>query len=344
MISAKLSRRIAKARQSEVFLRDTPFDTYLLVLNTLSKSNAQTLDDLPANIRLLVKRAEDSTLTAAGDFNEAEHPRDNKGKFAEKVDSGAGMTRVTALKNAYDSGYKVDDKLSAGGSGAEIDLLTLSDGTQVVRKTHKQNETRREYLAGRVFDALNDSDDGVTTAQVDDNTIITTYVRGATGAAALEKLEQSRGKLDYDQLEKLTEQEHRRQATLRGGKEIAMLDALTENHDRHSLNWIMPKDDASRVDPIDQGNAKFESTYVWNMQGGRDEALPTSVFGDYWFGFDPYGNTAIDEIKPRYTRADIAEYRTRIAQLRDEFQSDDEKQWFEFMNRRLGQIEEMITA
>jgi hypothetical protein len=88
VISAELSRRIAKARQSEVFLRDISFDDYLDVMNTLALSDAQTLDDLPDDVRELIESAEAATLTAAGDFDESKHKRDGKGRFAKKAGSG----------------------------------------------------------------------------------------------------------------------------------------------------------------------------------------------------------------------------------------------------------------
>lgn len=272
-----------------------------------------------------------------GQHNQQDHARESKSSGEAQ-----GLKRLNAMKDAYASGYTVDSSLESGGSRAEIDIVTLSDGTKAVRKVLKKNETRREYLAGRVFDALKDDESsGVTTAQVNDDTIITTYASGQTGAARLDKV--TANKRGYRAIDEATKTEHERQAKLPGGKELALLDALIENHDRHSLNWIV-SDDGSAIEPIDQGEARFEPSYMFNMQGGRDESIPSSPIGDYWFGLDEFDSGIISEIKPRYTRADIARYRANIAQLRGEFQSDAEKQWFDFINRRLDQIEGRIAS
>lgn len=85
MISVELSRRVAKARQSEVFLRDLSFDDYLNVINTLAVSDAQSFNDLPTDIQELIESAEAAALTAAGDFDESKHKRDGKGRFAKKA-------------------------------------------------------------------------------------------------------------------------------------------------------------------------------------------------------------------------------------------------------------------
>lgn len=285
-------------------------------------------------------RVEKSAVTAAGGFDELKHPRDGNGKFAKSAGSGVGTDRITAMKRAYDDGYTVDRELESGASRANVAVLTLSDGSKVVRKILKKNETRREYLAGRVFDALkNDESSGVTTAQVDDNTLITTYAPGQTGGDRLESVVE--GKKGWQAQEDATARENARQAKLPGAKEMAMLDALIENHDRHSLNWIVNDDG---IAPIDQGAAKFESSYMWNQQGGRDESLPSSPIGDYWFGLREFDDGIISEIKPRYSKSDIARYRANIAKLSDEFTLGEEQQWFAFVNRRLDQIEARIES
>lgn len=339
MIAPALSRRVAKARQSELFIRDLPLDRYLSILDALSESDAQTFDELPTDIQELVAQAEANALTADAFHLPGKHNQETHGRVAKNESGSVGANRVAAMKSAYDDGYTVDRQLESGASRADVAILTLSDGSKVVRKVLKKNETRREYLAGRVFDALKDDESkGVTTAQVDDNTIITTYAPGQTGGDRLESV--VAGKSGWAAQEAATKKENARQAALPGAKEMAMLDALIENHDRHSLNWIVS--DGS-VAPIDQGAARFEPSYMWNQQGGRDESLPSSPIGDHWFGVDEFDSGIISEIKPRYSKNDIARYRANIAKLSDEFESDDEKKWLDFVNRRLDQIEARIT-
>lgn len=98
MISAKLSRRVAKARQSKVFLEDLPFNRYLHILDELSKSSAQRFDELPLDVQELIELAENDALTAAGDFDESKHKRDGKGRFAKKAGGGGALSIGKKLK------------------------------------------------------------------------------------------------------------------------------------------------------------------------------------------------------------------------------------------------------
>lgn len=368
MISAELSRRVAKARQSEVFLHDLTHDEYWNVLRELSTSNAQTIAELPSKIRDLIEQAEsnptmsdevdyDAALVAAVFHLPGKHDQKRHGRSGSSRSGGRASTatitrnsdlssaeRVAAMKRAYAEGYTVDREIESGASNAEMALLTLADGTKVVRKISQagRNNTRKEYLAGRIYNALGRDD--VVTAQLNDNTIITTYLPGRTGTDVLDELSASQPNLRYLESEALLNREKERQARTPGGKEIAALDYLIENHDRHGLNWIVSSDD--EVKPIDQGAAWFKPTYVFNMSGGRDMILPSSPFTDYWFGStNPFEGIRIDEMKPRFTSADVARYRAGIEQIREEFNEDnDEDFWIDFVTQRLDLLEEKVQS
>jgi hypothetical protein len=102
VISATLSRRIARARQSEIFLYEVPLDDYFDILTELSVSNASTFAELSPRLRELIERAESEptvelpAVTAAGNFDESKHKRDGKGRFAKKA--GGSVPKGKKLK------------------------------------------------------------------------------------------------------------------------------------------------------------------------------------------------------------------------------------------------------
>lgn len=138
MIAPALSRRVAKARQSELFLRDLPLDRYLSVLDALSKSDAQTFDELPTDVQKLVAQAEANALIAAGDFDEVKHPRDSKGKFAKKAGTGLNVGKKLKITHMlvhkkYEPGTIIavngsDDKRVVWDGGKYLLQSKTSDG------------------------------------------------------------------------------------------------------------------------------------------------------------------------------------------------------------------------
>ena len=129
------------------------------------------------------------------------------------------------------------------------------------------------------------------------------------------------------------------QAQTPGGKSIGMADWLTDNTDRHSLNWIMT-DDGAR--PIDQGKAKFIASLYPDEKGNLKESVPISPFTQHWLGLktDKYGQ--LRSIKPKFTRAELSEYRERINELRSEFNRPGEDKFFDSIIRRLDMVEEKV--
>lgn len=257
----------------------------------------------------------------------------------EKQDkeSELGKQEISNLLNSYSQGYTVEKVFTEGNSTSKTELLLLADGTRVVRKSggvqvlSKKPDTRFEYLSGRVYNALGGT--GVHTAQVNDNTVITTYVEGEMGGKGLNATFKS-GNTNA-QNKKARKIELERQVTLSGGKEIGLLDYLISNLDRHSLNWIV-KDD--KVYPIDQGGATFIP--IKSHSKGKDIYVD-SDFTNHWLGVKaPAG--FIDSMKPKFTKAELAQHRANLESIKGEFAEGEETEWFNSMMSRLAEVESKV--
>lgn len=352
MISAALSRRVAKARQSRVFLHEISLADYFDVLRRLSTSDAQSLNDLPADVQELVKRAEadpELNLTASvstsfhlpGKHDQKSHGHPGSGESDVVTTTGSNVPRqLDELSNAYAAGFDVDRELG-GNSGSNVELLTLSNGTRVVRKqdsTGPYNDeptADREYLAGRVFNAL--GGDNVHTARVSEGTIITTFVDGPIGGIALRNSYSPSDSRDEKKRKFAVEQQ--RQVELPGGKEIGLLDFLINNQDRHGQNWIISND---RVEPIDQGGATYEFTRRTDRNGVEREVAPRSPFATHWLGIT--GDLSVESMEPKFTSDELARYRPRLDALRSEFSQGEEAEWYEQVMRRFAVVESEVRG
>lgn len=261
-------------------------------------------------------------------------------------------TATSTLLQAYNDGYVVEREFTAGLSGSKVELLTLSNGDMVVRKTAPEsttlqgNTSRQEYLAGRVFSALSDdeSDNDVVTARVNDNAIITTYVKGDTGAAVTGNIVGANPLKIYGSKAKANaavNAETKRQVQLSGGKKIGMLDWLTRNNDRHNLNWIVDGNDSGdeTVKPIDQGYA-FYVQEIADAEGKKHELVPNSPFVDYWLNPKMNGFTSV--VRPKFTKAELSQYRTALEGLESEFASEGASEWYSQMMARFAKVETAV--
>lgn len=264
-----------------------------------------------------------------------EHDQSDHGRKGPDKSDGSNPT-ITKMVNAYNEGFKLDDTFTEGNSGASVAALTLSDGTKVVRKIDRQagpRPVRDEYLAGRVYNAL--AGDDVTTAQINESTLITTHIDGPPGA---HDLKNAVGQVRSDQAKRdAYATEIMRQAELPGGKEIGMLDWLTSNSDRHALNWLITPDG---VKPIDQGDVTFSAPR--RAANGNLLLSHNSPFVDHWLGLEYRRGGTITSMNPRVTKEDLAGYRSRLEKLRPEFDGPGEVERFENMMSRLEIIEDGV--
>lgn len=242
------------------------------------------------------------------------------------------QTSVQKLRDAYDAGFTVDNELHGGNSTEFVQILTLSDGTKAVRKKSKPQDyyaedAQREYLSGLVAEALGIPD--TAAVQLDDRTTLAPFIEGESGGRTLkDRLNKAKTNTEYYAIE----QEH---ATLPNGKEIGMLDWLINNPDRHNLNWMITPD--GRVQPIDHGNAHFVST-VYN---GKEQA-PVGPFVTHWLGLRTTQFNEIRSIKPKFTKAEITEYRHRLQALEPLFAEAGRSELFTIMMQRLDRVDEKV--
>lgn len=239
---------------------------------------------------------------------------------------------VDELHSAYQQGHTDRRTLTGGNSADEVKLVDLHDGRQVVQKEGTARDARAEYLAGRVANTLGITD--VHTAQVSNTSVITTFVEGDTGIDAQRKaILGIRG--DYAQKQAI-KAEIDRITKLRNGREIGMLDWLTNNDDRHSLNYIVSPD-GKTVYPVDHGSADFET-----QRFNGKVVVPRSPFVDVWIRPKADGNTA-ESVDPQWTAGELATIRSDLEGLQGEFSGDGEQAWHASMLEKLQILEKAVA-
>lgn len=249
--------------------------------------------------------------------------------------------RAADMQAAYDAGYAVEKRLTGGNSAQFVRVLKLSNDARVVNKMVSSmtiaDEGRREYLGGRVLNALGIDD--VVTVQLNDHEIITTHIDGETGARALADILNGPGTAK----ERTERWLQRRSEFARspGGREIGLYDWLANNTDRHEGNWIVMTD--GRVRPIDQGSSQFETTTYADYKTGKLKQLETnSPFAAEWLGLKLNKYNELVSLKPKFTKTELADVRKRLESVRDDFSRPGEDVYFANMLDRLAQLERKV--
>lgn len=237
--------------------------------------------------------------------------------------------RIDEMSAAYEKGHTRDGALTGGISASIVEKVKLSDGRTVVHKRQTPEETRREYLAGRVANALGVED--ITVAQVSDRDILMNFVDGEPGAKRF--LAAASGQFGDVKKRAAYKAEEKRQLQLRNAREIGMLDWLTHNDDRHALNWMVSPDGNSVI-PIDHGRARFEAPLI----GGKQHMVPNSPFITEWIRPD-MDRRAFKSADPQWTDAELAKIRTSLDELKPEFRGPQESEWFDAMMTRFDLLE-----
>lgn len=187
-----------------------------------------------------------------------------------------------------------------GGESAETELITLKDGTKVVRKTSTAQEAAAEQAASMVARAL-----GIRAPRVyrdQENAIYMEYVDDALTA---DDLRENHGR-EWDA--------RRRAATDHDDADlIGLLDILTANSDRNMGNWMLTQN--GRTIPIDHGHA-----FADIPAGG---SAPRSLVIDGPFAANYDGSNPL-------TQADIAEIRRRLQRLAPDFEHIGRSTWLKY--------------
>jgi len=236
----------------------------------------------------------------------------------------AGQKEIDDLRKAYEGGHTPGKELGGGVSADKVEKMKLSNGQIAVRKTQTPRDTRAEYLSGRVANALGIKE--VTVAQTGDRETVAAFVKGDAGAVEMRRVI---GKVHTeDGRQEALDAEVKRQTQLSNGREIAMLDWITNNDDRHELNWLVSPDGKSVI-PIDHGSAEFAD----------QKNVPRSPFVEQWIRPQRDDLDNFTSAKPRWTPAELKKIRGSIEALRGEFSSPEEQKWHAFMLSRLDLLE-----
>lgn len=253
------------------------------------------------------------------DLLEAEY---RKGGF--KMGPGKiGFSLPEALDNAdivraVQSGIARSERLSGGVSGSS--LVTMNDGTKLIRKTTRVDE---EHAAALVARAL-----GIGPRIYRDGDQIWIEYIDAPSAA---KVRQQAVKAGGDALDAFDARVDRI-AESDQGQLVGLLDQLTRNTDRNFDNWLIGAGD--RPIPVDHG---LTFTRGRLPEDFRLADPPRSMFdlfsgqyttenGEHWAA-------------NRLTRQDIAEIRGRLAALEPEFEAIGRPDWLRYSRQVLDAIE-----
>lgn len=253
------------------------------------------------------------------DLLEAEY---RKGGF--KMGPGKiGFSLPEALDNAdivraVQSGIARSERLSGGVSGSS--LVTMNDGTKLIRKTTRVDE---EHAAALVARAL-----GIGPRIYRDGDQIWIEYIDAPSAA---KVRQQAVKAGGDALDAFDARVDRI-AQSDQGQLVGLLDQLTRNTDRNFDNWLIGAGD--RPIPVDHG---LTFTRGRLPEDFRLADPPRSMFdlfsgqyttenGEHWAA-------------NRLTRPDIAEIRRRLAALEPEFDAIGRPDWLRYSRQVLDAIE-----
>lgn len=198
-----------------------------------------------------------------------------------------------------------------GGASARTDLLDLADGTRVIRKRegaggsdmHNPDAEEASSLLARKLGlpapAVHRDGDDLYMEYVNDG--VTPEEEGAWAGDLPARFARVP---DSDQ-----------------GKLVGLLDVLTHNTDRNTGNWML--NGRNELIPIDHGASYGD--YITSSSRPSMEYV-NSPFADHYRGANPL------------TAADIAEIRTRLNDLRPDFERLGHTPWLDYSQRTLDHL------
>lgn len=234
----------------------------------------------------------------------------SKPKSRSSTNGGSSLSgRQAALRKGIESGHDSAETLS-GGEAADVQLITMKDGSRAVRKTTTEDmgnwspkdQTDAEELGSLIADAM-----GVRAPAVQRVNEDTAYLEYMPGTPAIKA--HGRG-VPADILNS------------DDGIRMGLMDYLTNNTDRHAGNWLVGDDGA--ITAIDNGMMFNYSTSV---------------------GHNPFGKAHFDLDSPNpLTPADVAKVRERLEVLRLKFAEMGRTRWFGNMMDLLDDVAQGATG
>jgi hypothetical protein len=217
---------------------------------------------------------------------------------------------IKDLADAVEQGPPSATRPLGGGMSAQVDLLTLRDGTRVVRKTSRGEDARRdadaELLSSLVARKL-----GIRAPRIYRNAPDTVFMDYAEGLPTGQEL------IGYSDI--------RPQRVLDafdsdGGRLVGLFDPLVGNRDRNNGNWLLDADGGLVC--IDQGEAWSEPP----TDGGVD----LNSYSDFSDHYAEDGNPLTVE--------DVEETRRRLESLRPDFRHLGRGPWLDYSLRVLDAL------
>lgn len=262
------------------------------------------------------------------------HPRGKGGKFGSGSWVGKLDEKITndrrgtqGLAERLKSGEVSTKKLS-GGTQANVELVKLGDGTQIVRKTiKKKNQARQldaEELSSKFALKL-----GITAPAVhrdSPTSVVMDHMDGVVPSKAIIAMGMNDHKAGLAKL-----------ASSKDGAKLGLFDLVVHNTDRNSGNWLVGED--NHIQAIDHGMAFQEPGAL--------------THNELFSGMNPFIN-GIAGIKPGpdswlysggtqpkstlYSKADIAFMHEQLASLEPDFNRLGRMDWF---NNAQDQLDEL---
>lgn len=152
-----------------------------------------------------------------------------------------------------------------------------------------------EILSNRIARALGIDD--ITLADVGKDTVVMTKIDGEFGAEVLGK---------YADTELLD---------LPNGREMALLDFMIENRDRHGWNWFVSPD--NKVIPFDHGLALFNK-WTGDRDHDRSGFVQNAIYPN---GYD-------QPLAPIYSKEELEKHRASLAEIKPEFDKYNKQDWY----------------
>jgi hypothetical protein len=246
-----------------------------------------------------------------------------------------------AIQQAVESGVARAEPLS-GGNVAETELLTMNNGTVLVRKTvegygphgDEFDGVAEEQAAAMIGNSLGI---GPAVYRNSENEIYMQYFRSPSAMRVetdmYEAVDQSADIPTQAAGFKAASEAYklREAAAIASddGRKIGLLDQMITNSDRHTGNWLL---DGDRPIPIDHGQA-FGQSYNLVPRPTRG-----TTYGNKQFGSVYAANEAEFASHNPLTQADVAAVRERLAALAPDFAHIGKSQWLGYAQRVLDLI------
>ncbi|GAA1983388.1 hypothetical protein [Amycolatopsis minnesotensis] len=247
------------------------------------------------------------------------------------------VAAARALRQAYHDGFTPWRALHGGIHATSVTLGRLADGTAAVLKrvnpdeAEDPDEVENDYLGGLVATAL--GIDRVAVARLDENTTLARFLDGDTGTQRCARAENIGGAAgELAELERLTR--------LRHGREIGLLDFLSNNLDRNDGNFLV---DGGTVRPIDHGSCIFGTMRGHDPEDGEEMYSPFARAHLHRHGDVIPDNTIAPAVPSAdlhcpFTGAELARHRANLARLEPEFAACGALAKHEFVMRQLDTI------